>query len=98
MREATRVMPRSGSSTCPPNPSPNPNPDPNPNPNPSQWVFYVTAAVLHLGNLSFTPTAGGEGSALDSHSQQLSALAAHYLQVPTTCSVGLRLGLGLGLD
>ena len=67
------------------------------NPNPSQWVFYVTAAVLHLGNLSFTPTAGGEGSALDSHSQQLSALAAHYLQVSTTCSVGLRLGLGLGL-
>ena len=95
MREATRVMPRSGSSTCPPNPNPSPNP--NPNPNPSQWVFYVTAAVLHLGNLSFTPTAGGEGSALDSHSQQLSALAAHYLQVSTTCSVGLRLGLGLGL-
>ena len=46
-----------------------------------QWVFYLAAAVLHLGNLSFAPTAGGEGSAVDGQSQQLCALAAHYLQV-----------------
>ena len=37
--------------------------------------------MLHLGNISFAPTAGGEGSAVDSQSQQLCALAAHYLQV-----------------
>ena len=37
--------------------------------------------MLHLGNISFAPTAGGEGSTVDGQSQQLCALAAHYLQV-----------------
>ena len=46
-----------------------------------QWVFFLAASVLHLGNISFAPTAGGEGSTVDGQSQQLCALAAHYLQV-----------------
>ena len=46
-----------------------------------QWVFYLAAAVLHIGNISFAPTSGGEGSAVEGQSQQLCALAAHYLQV-----------------
>ena len=46
-----------------------------------QWVFFLAASVLHLGNISFAPTAGGEGSTIDGQSQQLCALAAHYLQV-----------------
>ena len=37
--------------------------------------------MLHIGNISFAPTSGGEGSAVEGQSQQLCALAAHYLQV-----------------
>ena len=46
-----------------------------------QWIFSLSAAVLHLGNLTFSPTDGGEGSQLESSPacQQVLSFASHYL-------------------
>ena len=45
------------------------------------WTFSLVAAVLHLGNLDFSPTDGGEGSELQGAMDQHLSLAAHYLSV-----------------
>ena len=47
----------------------------------TQWLFFLCAAILHLGNVKFSPTDGGEGSAVAQAAQSHVGLAAHYLQV-----------------
>jgi len=47
-----------------------------------QWLFFLVAATLHLGDVAFASAEGGEGSAVEPHSHGSLSLAAHYLQVP----------------
>ena len=46
-----------------------------------QWAFFLVAACLHLGDVTFDAAEGGEGSAVSAAAQQHLQLAAHYLQV-----------------
>ena len=47
-----------------------------------QWLFFLVAGVLHLGDVAFASAEGGEGSAVEPASHGSLSLAAHYLGAP----------------